>query len=74
MKENKVYKKDGKLVVQFTFTKGSSMVDMEEQIESLIASIDGSVSEPEKQTIKTQLQDAIRMKLKNEPAYGGERA
>jgi hypothetical protein len=44
------------------------MIEMEEQIECLMASIDGSVSEPEKQTIKTQLLDAVRMQLKNEPA------
>ena len=48
MKENRAYKKDGKLVVQFTFTKGSSLIEMEEQIESFLASIDESVSEPEK--------------------------
>jgi hypothetical protein len=48
MKKNRAYKKDGKLVVQFTFSKGLSLIEMEEQIESLLASIDESVSEPEK--------------------------
>lgn len=59
MKENRVYKKDGKLVVQFTFTEGSSLFEMEEQIEFLLASIDASVSESEKQSIKSQLLEAI---------------
>jgi hypothetical protein len=60
MKQNRAYKKDGKLVVQFTFMKGSSLIEMEQQIESLLASIDESVSEPEKQSIKAQLLEATR--------------
>jgi hypothetical protein len=67
MKENRACKKDGKLVVQFTFTKGSSLIEMEEQIESLLASIDEAVSEPEKQTIKVQLLEAIG----SDPHKGG---
>jgi hypothetical protein len=63
MKENRVYKKNEKLVVHFTFTKGSSLFEMEEQIESLIASIDDSVSESEKESIKAQLLEAIGSEL-----------
>jgi hypothetical protein len=63
MKKNRAYKKDGKLVVQFTFSKGSSLIEMEEQIESLLASIDESVSQPEKQSIKAQLLAAIGSEL-----------
>jgi hypothetical protein len=67
MKENRAYKKDGQLVVQFTFVKGSSLFEMEEQIESLLASIEGPVSEAEKQSIKAQLLEAIG----NAPRSGG---
>jgi hypothetical protein len=57
-KENRVYKQDGKLVIEFTFRKDSTMLEMENEIESLIDSIDESLSELEKQSIKTQLLDA----------------
>jgi len=59
-KGNKVYKKDGELVVEFTFTKNSSMLEMENQIDALIDSIDDAVSESEKHSIKAQLLNAIR--------------
>ncbi len=59
MKKNRVYRKDGELVVQFEFTKSSSMLEMEEQIEDLLNSIDEPVSELEKMRIKTQLLNAI---------------
>lgn len=59
-KGNKVYKKDGKLVVELTFTKSSSMLEMENQIDALIESIDDAVSESEKHSIKAQLLNAIR--------------
>jgi hypothetical protein len=39
-KENKVYRKNGELVIEFTFTKDSSMLEMENQIDALIDSID----------------------------------
>jgi len=58
-KKNRVYKKDGKLVIQFTFKKDSTMLEMEHEIESLIDSIGEFVSGPEKQSIKAQLLDAI---------------
>lgn len=66
MKENKVYKKDGELVVQFTFTKGSSMFEMEEQIQFLLDSVDESISELEKQSVRTQLLDAINNESKKD--------
>jgi len=43
-KENKVSKKNGELVVEFTFTKDSTMLEMENQIDALINSIDDTVS------------------------------
>ena len=58
-KENKVYRKNGELVIEFTFTKDSSMLEMENQIDALIDSIDETVSEPEKHGIKAQLLEAI---------------
>ena len=59
-KENRVYKKDGKLVIQFTFRKDATMPEMEHEIESLIDSIDESVSGLEKQSVKAQLLDTIK--------------
>jgi hypothetical protein len=59
-KENKVYKKDGELVVEFTFTKGSTMLEMENQIDALINSIDDTVSEADKHRVKAQLLDAVK--------------
>lgn len=59
-KENKLYRKDGELVIEFTFTKDSSMLEMENQIDALIDSIDDTVSEPEKYGIKAQLLEAIK--------------
>lgn len=59
-KENKVYKKDGQLVVEFTFKKDSTMLEMENQIDALIDSIDDVVSESDKHSIKAQLLNAIR--------------
>jgi hypothetical protein len=59
-KENKLYRKDGELVIEFTFTKDSSMLEMENQIDALIDSIDDTVSEPEKHGIKAQLLEAIK--------------
>lgn len=59
-KENKVYRKDGKLVIEFTFTKDSTMLEMENQIDGLINSIDDAVSESEKDRIKAQLLEAIK--------------
>jgi hypothetical protein len=59
-KENKVFKKDGELVVEFTFAKDSTMLEMERQIDALIDSIDDAVSESDKLSIQTQLLDAIK--------------
>ena len=59
-KENRIYKKDGRLIIQFTFRKDSTMLEMEQEIESLIDSIDESVSMLEKQRIRTQLLDAVK--------------
>ena len=59
-KENKVYGKDGELVIEFTFTKDSTMLEMENQIYALIDSIDDAVSESEKHRIKAQLLEAIK--------------
>ena len=59
-KENKVYKKDGELVVEFTFTKDSTMLEMENQIDALINSIDDTVSKSDKHRVKAQLLDAIK--------------
>jgi len=59
-KENKVYKKDGELVVEFTLTKGSTMLEMENQIDALINSIDDAVSESDKHRVKAKLLDAIK--------------
>jgi hypothetical protein len=59
-KENKVFKKDGELVVEFTFAKDSTMLEMERQIDALIDSIDDAVSESDKLSIKTQLLNAIK--------------
>lgn len=56
MSKNKVFRNnDGDLVIQFTFVKGSSMLEMEEQIEEFINSTDELVSELDKISIKTQL-------------------
>ena len=59
-KKNRIYKKDGKLVIQFTCRKGSTMLEIENEIASLIDSIDESVSTLEKQLIRAQLLDAIK--------------
>jgi len=59
-KENKVYKKNGELVVEFTFTKDSTMLEMENQIDALINSIDDTVSKSDKHRVKAQLLDAIK--------------
>jgi len=59
-KESKVFKKDGELVVEFTFAKDSTMLEMERQIDALIDSIDDAVSESDKLSIKTQLLNAIK--------------
>jgi len=59
LKENKVYRKDGELVVEFTFTKDSTMLEIENQIDTLISSIDDTVSESDKHRVKAQLLDAI---------------
>lgn len=63
LKENKVFKKNGELVVQFTFKRDSTMLEMEHEIESLIDSVGESVSEAEKQGIQAQLLDAIENEL-----------
>jgi len=59
-KANRVYKTDDKLVIEFTFRKDSTMLEMEHEIQSLIDSIDESVSGLERQSIKAQLLDAIK--------------
>jgi len=59
-KENRIYKEDGRLIIQFTFRKDSTMLEMEQEIESLIDSVDESVSMLEKQRIRTQLLDAVK--------------
>jgi hypothetical protein len=59
-KENRVYRKEGELVIEFTFTKNSTMLEMENQIDALIDSIDDAVSEPEKHGLKAQLLEAIK--------------
>lgn len=59
-KENKVYKKDGELVVELTFTKDSTMLEMENQIDALINSMDDTVSKSDKHRVKAQLLDAIK--------------
>jgi hypothetical protein len=59
-KENRIYKKDGRLVIQFTFRKDSTMLEMEHEIESLIDSIDEPVSMLEKKRIRSQLLDAAK--------------
>jgi hypothetical protein len=62
-KENKILESDGKLTVHFTFRKDSSMREIEQQIESLLASIGDSASEAEKRSIQAQLLDAINNEL-----------
>jgi hypothetical protein len=47
-------------VVEFTFMKDSTMLEMENQIAALIDSIDDAVSESEKHSIKAQLLNAVR--------------
>jgi hypothetical protein len=59
-RENKFFKRDGKLTVHFTFRRDSSMLEMEQQIESLLASIGDAASEAEKRSIQAQLLDAIK--------------
>jgi hypothetical protein len=59
-KENKVYRKNGELVIEFTFTKNSTMLEMENQIDALIDSIDDAVSEADRYGIKAQLLEAIK--------------
>ncbi len=55
MKNNKVYRKDGELVVQFKFDNTSSMLDMENQIEESLKTIEESISELEKKRITSEL-------------------
>jgi hypothetical protein len=59
-KENRVYRKEGELVIEFTFTKDSTMLEMEAQIDALIDSIDDAVSEADRYGIKAQLLEAIK--------------
>jgi hypothetical protein len=59
-KENKVYRKEGELVIEFTFTKDSTMLELENQIDALIDSIDDAVSEADRYGIKAQLLEAIK--------------
>ena len=59
-KENKIYRKEGELVIEFTFTNDSTMLEMENHIDALIDSIDDAVSEPEKHGLKAQLLEAIK--------------
>ena len=60
MTTNKVYRKNGDLTVQFTFKKNSSMLEMEEQIESFLYAIDEDVSVTEKNNIRIQLLQALK--------------
>ncbi len=60
MKNNRVYRKDGELVVQFKFENTSSMLDMEEQIESLLEAVEEPISKLEKISIKSQLLAAFK--------------
>jgi uncharacterized protein YkuJ len=59
-KEKKVFRKDGELVIEFAFTKDSTTLEMDNQIDGLIDSIDDAVSESEKHRIKAQLLEAIK--------------
>lgn len=59
-KENRIFKKNGELVVEFTFTKDSSMLEMERQVEALIGSIDDTLSESDKLSLKQQLLRAVK--------------
>jgi len=60
MKNNKVYRKDGELIVQFQFEHTSSMLDMEEQIEALLGAIEEPISKLEQMSIRSQLLSAFK--------------
>jgi len=60
MENNRVYRKDGELIVQFEFKNTSSMLDMEEQIESLLEAVEGPISKLEKINIRSQLFAAFK--------------
>lgn len=53
-RKNRIYRKDGKLVVQFTFANDATLIEMEHEIESLIDFIDDSVTEGQRvQKVRT---------------------
>ena len=58
MSKNEIFRNnDGDLVIKFSFTKGASMLEMEEQIEKVINSINEPISEIDIASIRTQLID-----------------
>lgn len=61
--KNRIYKKDGELIVEFTFAKGASLLEMEHAIASVIDSIDDSVTDSEKRIVRARLLDAIKAEL-----------
>jgi len=60
MGKNKIIREDGKLTVQFEFDKTLSMLEMEEQIESFLSSLTEDFLEPEKNSIRLQLLNALK--------------
>ena len=58
MKKSAIYRKNGELKITFTINKTQSMLELENEIESLIASAKDELSEIEKIQIKRQILQA----------------
>jgi hypothetical protein len=58
MRKNEILRNnDGDLVIRFSFSKGASMLEMEEQIEKVVNSINEPISELDIMNIRMQLLD-----------------
>jgi len=64
MVENKIYRENGKLKIQFTINKTKSMLEMEEQIEVLVNSVKNELTDMELIKVKEQLLNSARLNLK----------
>jgi hypothetical protein len=62
-KRNRIYRKDGELIVEFTFAKDASLLEIEHAIASVIDSTDDSVTDSEKRIVRARLLDAIKAEL-----------
>lgn len=60
MKKSAICRENGELKVTFTINKKQSMIELEEQIESLIESAKDELTEMEKLQIKKQVLQAFQ--------------